>query len=139
MQLYYLSILFPGQLEDKLPKGNELTELARSICSAGNLSQIDMEISVLRLLVYDSFPIKWNMIKNMNLEICPENISHLQNDKNNSQANCLNINESGYELTSRDPAFTDDASNVHPILSHPAFAATLFIYIKIIYIIKNRF
>ena len=42
------------------------------------------------------------MIKNMNLEICPENISHLQNDKNNAQANCLNINESGYELTSRD-------------------------------------
>ena len=39
----------------------------------------------------------------MNLEICPENIaSHLQNDKNDVQANCLNINESGYDLTSRD-------------------------------------
>ena len=60
---YYLSTLFPGQFEDKLPKGNELTELARSICSAGNFSQIELEISVLRLLVYDSFPIKWNMIK----------------------------------------------------------------------------
>ena len=44
------------------------------------------------------------MIKNINLEICPEIISHLQNDKNNAQANCLNINESGYELKSRDPA-----------------------------------
>ena len=41
----------------------------------------------------------------MNLEICPENISHLENDKNNAQAKCLDINESGYELTSRDPTF----------------------------------
>ena len=50
VKLYYLSTLFPGQFEDKLPKGNELTELARSICPAGNLFQIDLEINVLRLL-----------------------------------------------------------------------------------------
>ena len=40
-KFYYLSTLFPGQFEDKLPKGNELTELA------GNFSQIDMEVSLL--------------------------------------------------------------------------------------------
>ena len=58
VQLYYLSTLFPGQFEDKLPKGNELTELARSICPAGNFSQIELEINVLRLLVYDSLRIE---------------------------------------------------------------------------------
>ena len=58
----------------------------------------------------------------MNSEICPENISHLKNDKNNDQANCLNINESGYELTSR------DLSLLH--YREHNLAATLFIYIK---------
>ena len=34
---------FPGDFEDKLPKGNELTELARSTCPEGNFSQSKME------------------------------------------------------------------------------------------------